>query len=122
VTSAAFTPDGKIVLTGCQDHGARLWEAATGKLLGPPIWRGGSVFGVAFDGDSVLSWTAIANFVDASMRLNLPLGVKGDPERIELWAQVLTGLELDEGGFARALDTDTWQQRRKRLAELGGPP
>ncbi len=122
VTSAAFTPDGKIVMTGSQDQSARLWEATTGKRLGPPLWRGGKVFAVAFDGNTALTWTAGSMFHEAELRQDVPLMVKGDPQRIELWAQVLTGMELDEGGYARALDADTWQQRRKRLAEMGGPP
>ena len=48
--------------------------------------------------------------------------VADDPERIALWAQVITGIEADEHGNARVLDAATWQQRRQRLQELGGPP
>ena len=49
-------------------------------------------------------------------------GGQGDPERILLWTQVITGAELDEYGQVRILDANTWQQRRRRLQELGGPP
>src|SRR5437588_411942 len=35
VDAVAFSPDGKTVLTGSGDKTARLWEMATGKLLGP---------------------------------------------------------------------------------------
>jgi hypothetical protein len=48
--------------------------------------------------------------------------IEGDPERILLWAQVITGLELDEYGGTRGLDAAAWEQRRQRLQELGGPP
>jgi hypothetical protein len=48
--------------------------------------------------------------------------VAGDPERITLWAQVLTGMELDEQGGAHLLDAPTWQQRREALESLAGPP
>jgi hypothetical protein len=122
VTSAAFTPDSKIVLTGSLDRGARLWEAATAKPLGPPMWRSAMLLAVAFDGNSILTQTAGSMSWLPELRQDVRLTVAGEPERIELWAQVLTGMELDEGGFARTLDADTWQQRRKRLAELGGPP
>ena len=37
VTSVAFSPDGKTMLTGCSDKTARLWDAATGQPIGPPI-------------------------------------------------------------------------------------
>jgi tetratricopeptide (TPR) repeat protein len=41
---------------------------------------------------------------------------------MELWAQVLTGMELDEHDAVRVLNASTWQERRQRLQELGGPP
>jgi WD40 repeat protein len=78
VWAVAFSPDGKIVLTGSDDKTARLW--------------------------------------------NVPRPIEGDPKRILLWAQVITGLELDEYGGTRGLDAPTWEQRRQRLQELGGPP
>jgi predicted RNA polymerase sigma factor len=48
--------------------------------------------------------------------------MRGEPERIKLWAQVVTGLEVDELTAAHVLDAATWQQRRLRLQELGGSP
>ena len=37
----AFSPDGKTVLTGSEDKTARLWDAATGKPIGPPMHASG---------------------------------------------------------------------------------
>ena len=48
--------------------------------------------------------------------------MQGDLERIELWAQVVTGMKLDSDGVIRVLDGDTWQHLRQRLDALGGPP
>jgi hypothetical protein len=45
-----------------------------------------------------------------------------NPQRIVLWAQVLTGIEADDFGNARGLDPATWHERRARLEKLGGPP
>ncbi len=60
ILSVAFSPDGKYVLTGSNDHTARLWDAATGKKV--RVFKGHSdgVSSVAFspDGKFVLtgSW------------------------------------------------------------------
>jgi hypothetical protein len=52
----------------------------------------------------------------------LPTPVQGDVDRIVLWVQVLTGMELDENDVFHVLDAADWQQRRQRLDELGGAP
>jgi hypothetical protein len=37
VWSAAFSPDGRLALTGSDDRTVRGWDAATGQPLGPPM-------------------------------------------------------------------------------------
>jgi WD40 repeat protein len=53
----AFSPDGRMILTGSNDGAARLWEAATGQLVGPPLRHEDWVTAVAFrpDGRAVLT-------------------------------------------------------------------
>jgi len=51
VTSVAFSPDGKTILTGSLDKTARLWDAATGRPVGPPMEHSGEVMSVAFSPD-----------------------------------------------------------------------
>jgi WD40 repeat protein len=57
VWSVVFSPDGKAVLTGSGDRTARLWDAATGQPMGPPLTHRGVVYSVAFspDGKAVLT-------------------------------------------------------------------
>jgi WD40 repeat protein/tRNA A-37 threonylcarbamoyl transferase component Bud32 len=120
VTAAAFSPDGKVVLTGSRDGVARLWEAATGKRLGSPLPHQHWVTAVAFtpDGKAVWTWSR-----DNTARLwKMPQPIQGDPQRIILWTQVISGLDLDEHGAVHVLDDETWRARRVALNNLGGPP
>lgn len=47
---------------------------------------------------------------------------RGTAERARVWAEVLTGMELEESGQTRPLDEAALADRRNRLAALGGPP
>src|SRR5262245_8918830 len=54
VLAAAFSRDGKHVVTGGHDGTARLWDADTGKPSGKPLVHPGPVFAVAFSPDGKL--------------------------------------------------------------------
>ena len=38
----------------------------------------------------------------------------GSPEELAVWAQLIAGIELDDGGAVRPLSAEAWHERRKR--------
>jgi tetratricopeptide (TPR) repeat protein len=64
VEGVAFSPDGKVALTGSSDQTARLWNARTGEPIGPPLMHQGGVWSVAFSPDG--RWILTGAFGDAS--------------------------------------------------------
>jgi WD40 repeat protein len=120
VWAVAFSPDGKFVLTGSMDGTARLWDACTGKPIGTSFTHRGRVFAAAFGADGKKIATACG---DNTARLwDLPTAVAGTAEQLRLWAEVITGMDLDEEGVFHVLDGATWHKRRQRLSTLGGAP
>lgn len=117
VGAVALSADGKIALTASGDKTARLWETATGKPIGPPMQHQGAVYAaLSADGKTALTGSGDKTWLWQHARF------VDDPERIALWAQVITGIEADPFGNARSLSADEWRQRKTRLEKLGGTP
>jgi WD40 repeat protein/tRNA A-37 threonylcarbamoyl transferase component Bud32 len=52
ILAVAFSPDGKLIATGCADNSAELWDAATGKSKVRLLGHQGPVVAVAFSPDN----------------------------------------------------------------------
>jgi WD40 repeat protein len=125
ITSAAFSPDGRRVLTGSADKVAALWDVETGKQLQTFAGHTVTIAGVAFspDGTQVLTaswdttaklWSAetgkqLRSFVGHSRKL---IGVAFSPDG----RRVLTG-SVD--GTARLWDAATGRQIRSFTVRSG---
>ena len=66
VTSVAFSPDGKSVLTGGLNKIVRMWETVTGQPLGQPLVHPDGVQAVAFSPDGK---TIVTGCLDSTARL-----------------------------------------------------
>jgi WD40 repeat protein len=120
ILKLAFSPNGQVIVTGSQDRTARLWSATTAKPFGTPLLHEGPVFSVAISPKD--NQTVLTGDSKKALLWKPPAPVAGAVERIVLWTQVITGMELDADRGTRVLDAPTWEQRRRRLDELGGPP
>src|SRR5207248_2542937 len=116
VSRAAFSPDGRMVLTGGTEGVARLWDVKTGKVLGPAPGREG-VLAVAFSPDG--RRLAAAGRHGRIALWDTPRPLEGDVERVRLWVEVLTGMELDSQDVVQPLSAEALERRRSRLEELG---
>jgi WD40 repeat protein len=119
IVGVAFRADGKMVLTATEGGLVQLWDARTCKPLGPVFRLHERCMSTAFSPDGK---TLVTLDVSSVLRWDVPTPLPGSPARIELWAQVRTGLELDEHNAVRLLDEAAWWERRRWLTELGGPP
>jgi WD40 repeat protein/serine/threonine protein kinase len=121
----ALSPDGKIVVTVCEDGAARLCSAATGKPFGPPLRQQGAVIAVAFSPNGT---TLLTGSFDGTARLwdtatGRPLGPPMVHQSV-VWAvafspdgrTVCTG---GEDGTARLWDAATRQPLGERLPHHG---
>lgn len=52
VKRAAFSPDGKLIVTACEDGAARVWETSSGRMIGAELRHDAPVNGAAFSPDS----------------------------------------------------------------------
>jgi WD40 repeat protein/serine/threonine protein kinase len=119
VVAVAFSGDGQVLVTGGHDGTARLWETATRKPIGTPFRHQGWVVSVAVSSDGK---TVVTGSLDGTARIwDVPAAVAGGPERLHLWCQVITNMELSDDLQLHVLDGRIWKERRKRLEELGGP-
>ena len=117
VYGAQFSRDESRILTWSWDKTARLWDARTGKQLGPALEHQGPVSGAQFNQDEsrILTWST-----DKTVRvwfLNAELDFPA--KDLELWIQAVTGTEYDSvANQAKTLDPERWHLIRQRYERI----
>src|SRR5262249_33709445 len=120
VTGAWFSPDDQTILTVDSNYLLRLWSVPNGARIGPVYQSTSPVTGTLFAPNSQ---TVLINSLRGVVQLReQPRPVAGAPDRIVLWAQTITGLELDDSHAIHALDPKTWSERQRLLVRQGGSP
>jgi WD40 repeat protein/tRNA A-37 threonylcarbamoyl transferase component Bud32 len=122
VQAVAFSADDRLIATGCRDQAARIWDATTGKLISTPRRLKTAVRLVAFSPDGKTLLTSGLSDNRCVRLWPVPSPLAGDVERLVLWTQVLTGMEMNSEGVVNTLDAEQWRERREHLEKLGGPP
>jgi len=89
VNDAAFSPDGRFIVTASQDNTARIWETESGLLLGALAGHTAQIYCAGFSPDGKAIATSSA---DATVRIHV-----ADLSRLLDWSR---GQLLVESGGA----------------------
>jgi WD40 repeat protein len=120
-----FSPNGEFIAvasgawesTAPGEASVTVWSVSMGRMVAR--WEHPHhVSSVAFrpDGKAVAS-----SCFDGKVRLwQLPQPILGAPEKLELWAEVMTGMTFQSSGASTPLDSQTFESQKRRLQQLGG--
>src|SRR6185437_9772050 len=120
VHSAAFSPDGRFILTSSSPTGllaekrayAQVWDAASGHRVTPPLWHTRAITSAVFGPDS--RRFATTSYGDGAQVWKL----EPDPRPIDdlsRLAQILSNTTIDDTGVQRRLETSEIRQADEAL-------
>jgi WD40 repeat protein len=113
VAGLAFSRDGRLAFTASFDQTARLWDSRLGRPIGPVLLHPDRLETAVFGADGVSLLTACE---DGSTRLWRISGPAADLRRLEHLIESQTGLEQNDQGEIRPLETDAWQTHRQTVS------
>ncbi|AMV28432.1 WD domain, G-beta repeat [Gemmata sp. SH-PL17] len=119
VWGVTASPDGSRVLTASYDRTARAWDAEIGKPISPPLFHGEGVSEVVYSQDG--KWILTGSWDRRARCWATVEPVPDEVERVRLWVEVMTGLQIGLTGASDLLTAEEWHKRYRRLNALGGP-
>jgi WD40 repeat protein len=118
-TAAVFTPDGRWVLSVTHDETARAWDWRTGKPVTPPLALGGNPLSIAVTPAGQFAVVGGFRTELAILDLGDLLRARDDPDALCLWAELLAGQQLHEGGGTVNLSAGEWLDRWRAFRRQG---
>jgi len=118
---AWFSREDSLVFIAAVDGTGRFYDVATAQPLGPSVAHLPKT-SITFSPDGRTLAQVQPSDRSRTELLDVPAPIAGSAERIVLWSQVVTGLELEPGVGVRRLPSDTVARLRQRLESLGGAP
>jgi WD40 repeat protein len=120
ISAIAFSPDGRLAATTSDDRTARLWDVTLGRPVGPPLRHPARLADVAFSPDPGAPGLLLTTCQGHPARLwNVPR-LAPEPAQLAHWVESLTGLQQDEQGTIRPLETDAWRAHRRAATSATG--
>jgi len=118
IVAIAVSSVGRLAATASFDRTSRLWDATLGLPVGPPLLHPDRTFSVQFSPDGSMVLTLCA---DGIARLWDIARLTREKERDPHWTETLTGLHLTDQEQIKVLDTEAWQEHRRRPPRAGEP-
>jgi WD40 repeat protein/tRNA A-37 threonylcarbamoyl transferase component Bud32 len=109
ILGVAFSPNGQLALTCGEDQTARMWHVPTGQAVGPSLRHMDAVNTVACSLDGQMAVTASDD--KTAKILTLPEPVVGEPDKVRLWVETITGLSSDASGAIYPLSAREWADK-----------
>ena len=118
ISSVAFHPNGRWVLTTSGEGVFRVWEGRTGKPITPPLPAGsgaGISLAVTPDGNYAVigdwvsvfsSWTALQVFYLGDLS-----DAASDLDDLRTWGELLSGRRVQDGSGVTNLTAEEWLER-----------
>ncbi len=116
IPAAEFLPDERFLVTVSYDGTVRVWGAATGEPVAPPIPLGGKglTLDVTPDGRFAVA-SGFSKYVTVADLAALTTPARGDADDLDLRAELASNQRITPSGSMTNLTTEEWLERWREL-------
>ncbi len=120
VRSVRYVRDERLLVTEGEKGRVLLWDAPTGKRVGPAFEHHTDL--VCVEAQPTGEYLLTATTGRMAMTWRFPEPATGSLEHLRLWVETLTGMEMKEHDTMVLLDMDRLRGKRRDLIDNGGVP